>query len=212
MTQPNCYFWATSREVLNTFHRKFLSTSDFQSAEGCWRKDSKVLCALHLVTRVSIGWPAVKCVIAHFLNWLCDRTCCTVYCWSYLVQSSMVDWSQILHSLSMRLHFGSFTRSGVFVQNYLARCLEHWTLNNEHWTLHIVHAMLNINIEHWTMFMLHWTWSLSTLRWTSDFTSSSSDFLLDQAMDHKRQRIWDLIPFRIKCPAHIFSLSKRIPT
>ena len=130
---------------------------------------------------------------------MCDRTLfelvvwlymlhCTL-CWSYLVQSSMVDWSQILHSLSMRLHFGSFTRSGAFVQNYLARCVEHWTLNNEHWTLHIVHTMLNINIEHWTMFMLHWTWSLSTLRWTSDFTSSSSDFLLDQAMDHKRQRL-----------------------
>ena len=92
-------------------------------------------------------------------------------------------------------------------------CSRCWTSNIGHWTtLHIVDTMLNINIEHWTMFMLHWTWSLSTLRWTSDFTSSSSDFLLDQAMDHKRQRIWDVIPFRIKCPAHIFSLSKRIPT
>ena len=127
-------------EVLNTFHGKFLSTSDYQSDEGCWRKDSKVLCALHLVTRVSIGWPAVKCVIAHFLNWLCDRTCCTVYCWSYLVQSSMVDWSQILHSLSMRLHFGSFTHSGAFVQKYLARCVGLRTLNIEQRALNIAHC------------------------------------------------------------------------
>ena len=168
MTQPNCYFWATSREVLNTFHSKFLSTSDFQSAEGCWRKDSKVLCALHLVTRVSIGWPAVKCVIAHFFKWLCDCTFCELVVWLYMLHCVGV----ILFSLPWLNGARFYTppqwdctlealRTVVLLSKSILLAvlnIEHWTLNNiahcrhyvehKYWTLNNFHAVLNIIVVH----------------------------------------------------------------
>ena len=122
-------------QVLNTFHGKFLCTSDYQSDEGCERKDSKVLCALHLVTQVSIGWPAIKYVIAHFFKWLCDCTSCTALCVGVI--SFSLPWL-----IGARFYTPSqwdCTLEVLRAVVLLSKSILHAVLNIEHRTLNIEH-------------------------------------------------------------------------